>query len=77
MGDIIRFRPRVRSGDISGAPADSGGAQILFFLGVRYEPYVEPVPEADASPKPGKALKSKVLGRQNGVARIKRDKRPA
>jgi hypothetical protein len=46
MGDIIRFRPRQGARTAASAsahtePGSTGGAQILLFLGVRYERHPE------------------------------------
>lgn len=53
MGDIIRFRPRQGakpegSASASAGAGNKGGAQILLFLGVRYER------QRDESADPGK-----------------------
>jgi hypothetical protein len=48
MGDILYFeRPRK---DVANRPPPPGGAEILFFVGVRYERWEEPQPLA-APPK--------------------------
>ena len=60
MGEILTFKPRAN------APARSQGigpegAEILFFLGVRYENYIEP--RASGEKKPGKPPRA---GKPNG-----------
>jgi hypothetical protein len=49
MGDIVRFRPRQGASRPAAARAENGaaqagGAQILLFLGVRYERHEEVAP---------------------------------
>lgn len=49
MGDVVRFRPRQGASRPAVARAESGateagGAQILLFLGVRYERHEEVTP---------------------------------
>jgi len=62
MGDLILFRP---AGDRPRAAAPSGGAEILFFTGVRYERERE---EAEAARPPD-------LPRAGGKGRIGRNRR--
>ena len=69
MGDVVMFKPRSRPAGADAVRANSGGAEILFFLGVRYErdpetPVVPPTTE--------KPLKS-----SSGTPRTRRRKRPA
>ncbi len=41
MGDILMFKPRPRPSRPRAERDPDASAQILFFLGVRYEPWVE------------------------------------
>jgi len=50
MAVIIQMQPRMR-GESKPAPPTSGGAQILFFLGVRYMHAEEPPPATGGAPK--------------------------
>lgn len=50
MAVIIQMQPRTRAAERP-APAASGGAQILFFLGVRYMRAEEPPPATGGAPK--------------------------
>ena len=43
MGDIVEFRGTKSKSSRSDEPLPVEGAQILFFLGVRYERYEAPV----------------------------------
>ena len=62
MGDLILFRP---AGEARRATAPSGGAQILFFTGVRYE-RAGKEPEAARPPD---------LPRAGGKGRVGRNRR--
>ena len=60
MGEIVAFQQRVRSARGVAGPASAGGAQILFFLGVRYArvedgslPPGENAPESGNGPRGG------------------------
>lgn len=66
MCEIIAFQPSGRQGSQEAPPV--GGAQILFFLGVRYERMEEPAPAAapdtrGGDPAGGKKRKRRVRAR--------------
>jgi hypothetical protein len=63
MGEIIAFRMREKRAR-AGSAAPAGGAQILFFLGVRYVRMDEPpatllAPDKGRGPAGGKKRKSR------------------
>jgi hypothetical protein len=41
MGELLSFRKRPGASERV-VDVGPGGAEILFFLGIRYEPYIEP-----------------------------------
>ena len=54
MGDILMLRPRLRPSGVDAARAEPRDAQILFFLGVRYERQQEtPIQPPDLKPRRG------------------------
>jgi len=66
MGEIVAFRrPRHR-----GQVPPAGGAEILFFTGVRYQRGIEPSPPPFAEP-----LSPRRDGGRGGVGRGKRRRR--
>jgi hypothetical protein len=64
MGEVVAFRMREKASRRA-SELPTGDAQILFFLGVRYERYEEP-PETltpDAANAPGRTRKRKSRAR--------------
>lgn len=65
MGEVIAFHTRARPAPRSSGPA-TGGAQILFFLGVRYMRFEEPAealttlsPDHGHGPRGGKKRRTR------------------
>jgi len=51
MGEVLSFHGSSRAARHGGSAPAAGGAQILFFLGVRYERWSEAPPDASSRPR--------------------------
>ncbi len=67
MGELVPFRKRPGAVERM-AEVGPGGAEILFFLGVRYEPYIEPRQSGETNgPKTRGNGAGKTSGRGRGA----------